>query len=260
MAQAKTAITIAVSAALMIGAGTAAAADSSDSKSLLDPQADALLKKMSDYMAGLKSFSADSYVFDEQIMGDGFKMSVLRTGSIKVQRPNKLAISRKGELRDQHAVFDGKQLALYGKTIDAMVTVPVSGDIDAALDASTDAFGSELPARDLLSEDAYTPLMEPVTESAYLGTVDIGGNSCRHLAFRTDEVDWQLWVQEGDVTLPCRYTITSKWLAMAPSYTVSFANWQVDQDFPASDFELTAPADTRKLSVEEFRKVLGAAQ
>ena len=253
MAQAKTAVTIAASLALSLAAASVTAAET---KPLLDPQADALLKKMSDYMAGLKSFSADAYVLDEQVMGDGFKLSVLRSGSIEVQRPNKFHISRKGSVRNQQAFFDGSKLVVYGKNVDAAVSVPVSGDIDAGMDTATSTFGAELPARDLISEDAYTPLMEPVTESAYLGTVNIGAETCRHLAFRTDDVDWQLWVSEGERSLPCRYTITSKWLASAPQYTVTFANWQVGQAIPASHFEFTPPAGTRSLSADQFRKLL----
>ena len=117
-------------------------------------------------------------------------------------------------------------------------------------------FRSELPARDLLSTDAHTPLMEPVEESAYLGTVEIGGVSCRQLAFRTDEVDWQLWVEEGDRPLPCRYTITSRWTYAAPQFTVTFTNWQVDPKLDASDFQFSAPEGTKSKTVEEFKKLL----
>ena len=39
----------------------------------LDPQADALLKEMSDYMGELSSFTFDFFVDDERIMSDGYK-------------------------------------------------------------------------------------------------------------------------------------------------------------------------------------------
>ena len=259
MAHAKNSIVTTVTVALMLGASSVAAADDSSTPTLLDPQATALLKKMSDYMGGLTSFTADTYVFDEKIMGDGFKLSVLRSGTIKVQRPNKLYIARKGMVRDQEAFFDGSRLVLHGKRAGASVEVPFSGDVDAVLDAATATLGAELPARDLVSLDAYTPLMAAVEESAYLGTVEIGGVSCRQMAFRTDEVDWQLWVEEGDRPLPCRYTITSKWLFAAPQYTVTFTNWQVNPKLPASDFEYTAPAGTKSMTGEEFRKLLESA-
>ena len=251
MVNVKNTIATAAAAALLLGASGAVVAGDSTK---LDPQAGALLKKMSDYMGGLKSFSADGYVFDEQIMGDGFKLSVLRSGSFKVQRPNQLYITRKGMVQDREIFFDGKRLVAYSKRLGMYIELPVTGDVDAALDTATETFGAELPARDLLSTDAYTPLMEPVEESAYLGTVEIGDVTCRQLAFRTDEVDWQLWVEEGDRPLPCRYTITSKWTYGAPQYTVTFTNWQVNPKLAAGDFHFTAPEGTKAVTVEEFRK------
>ena len=110
-------IATAVTAAVMLGVSNAAVARAAGSTTELDPQAGALVKKMSDYMGGLKSFTADAYVVDEQIMGDGFKLSVLKAGSIKVQRPNKFFIKHRSMLGDQEAFFDGSRLVVHGKDI-----------------------------------------------------------------------------------------------------------------------------------------------
>ena len=256
----KNPIATAVVAVLVVGISGAAVAGEPGSATKLDPQADALLKKMSDYMGGLTSFSADAFVVDEQIMGDGFKLSVLKAGSIKVQRPNKFFIEHRSMVGDQEAFFDGRRLVVYGKDIGMFIELPVAGDVDAGLDAATENLGAELPARDLLSTDSYTPLMEPVEESAYLGAVEIGGVTCRHLAFRTDEVDWQLWIEEGERPLPCRYKITSKWVYAAPQYTVTFTNWGANADFPANTFKFTAPEGTKSATVEKFRNALEQAR
>jgi hypothetical protein len=246
---------ILTTAAALLCANAVALAESSMDATKLDPQADALLKKMSDYVGGLKSFTFVAHVSDEHIMSDGFKLSMIRSAAVKVQRPDKLHVARKGMLQDVEVFFDGRKLVVHGKRIGRSIEVPVSGDIDAALDATTETFGAELPARDLLSTDSYTPLMEPVEESVYLGTVEIDGTTCRHLAFRTEEVDWQLWVAEGDQPLPCRYTITSKWTYGAPQYTLVFTNWEVDPELPASAFQFAAPDGVKSVTVEEFRKL-----
>jgi hypothetical protein len=256
MAQINTPTTAAVTAVLLLGIGGCATADDLGSSATLDPQADALLQKMSDYMGGLTSFSADIHVLDEEIMGDGFKLSQLRWGSVKAQRPNKFLIARHGAALDQEIFFNGSTLAVYNKLAGSFVEVPAAGDADEGLEAATEIFGAELPARDLLGADSYTPLIEPVEDSAYLDAVQMGGVTCRHLAFRTDEVDWQLWVEEGDRPLPCRYTITTKWVYGAPQYAVTFSNWGVNPDLPAGGFEFTAPAGTKSMTEEEFRTSL----
>lgn len=232
----------------MFFAATATATDTS----LRDPQAEARLKDMSDFMGQLSGFSADALVSDERIMADGFKLSVLRSGSLKVQRPDKFFFERRGLARDQAFYFDGKQLGILANRLGLAVELPVSGDIEVALDTLTLTLGAELPARDLVSADLYQPLMEPVQESAALGVVEINGVACRQLAFRTDEVDWQIWIAEGDQPLPCRYSITSKWVYAAPQFTVTFSDWQINPRFTETDFQMAVPEGIETVDVEIF--------
>ena len=237
-----------IAVAAMFFTATAPAADGS----LRDPQAESRLKEMSDFMGQLSGFSADVLVSDEQIMTDGLKLSALRSGSFKVQRPDKFFFERQGLVRDQAFYFDGKQLGMLANRLGLAVELPVPGDIEAALDTLTLTLGAELPARDLVSEDLHGPLMEPVQESAALGVVEINGIACRQLAFRTDEVDWQIWIAEGDQPLPCRYTITSKWVYAAPQFTVTFNDWQINPSFTSSDFQMTVPDGIETVEVEAF--------
>ncbi len=58
----------------------------------------------------------------------------------------------------------------------------------------------------------------------------------------------ELWVEEGERPLPCRYTITSKWTYGAPQYTVTFTNWQVNPKLAAGDFQFTAYGARRPLT------------
>jgi hypothetical protein len=252
----KKVICTSITAALMFAAVNASAADAPAPESLHDAEAEALLKKMSDYIGGLKSLSVDVYVFDEQIMDDGFKLSVLQSGTVKIRLPDKLYVSRKGVVRDQESFFDGKNLVVYGKNIGQFIEVPVEGNVDDALDAATNIFGAELPGRDIFSQDAYSPLMEVITESSSLGSIQIGDTTCRQLAFRTNEVDYQLWISEGNQPLPCRYTITSKWTFGAPQYTVTFTDWKVNQNIQDSDFTFNTPEGTQKTTVDAFKNAL----
>jgi hypothetical protein len=246
-----------LTAALLMTSGTAQADDSASA--LRDAEADARFKAMSDYLAGLEAFSADAMISDEQIMTDGFKLDAMLSANVKVRRPDGLRVQRKGMVRDQEVIFDGERAVVFGKRLGRFMALDAKGDLDAGLDAITEALGAELPGRDLLSADPYTPLIEPVTESAYLGTVEIHGRTCRHLAFRTDEVDWQLWVQEGDQPLPCRYAITSKWTYGAPQYTVTFSNWQINPTLADSEFEFSPPEGVQEIDVQGFVEMMQSA-
>jgi hypothetical protein len=245
--------TTALLGALALGVAGAAMADAGTATTpAIDPEADALIKKMSDFMGGLKSFSADLQVTDNQIMDDGFKLALIKQGAVRLQRPDHLYVSRTGLERDQEAFFDGKTLTFHDRGRKLHAKLSVEGDIDAALDAATEHFGAELPARDLLSPDAYTPLMDAVEEAVHLGVVPVGEMRCHQIALRTEEVDAQLWIQEGSEPVPCRYTITSKWITGAPQYTVSMSHWKIDPDLPADRFELDPSSAGKAVSPAEY--------
>lgn len=246
-----------VAAVVLTAAQTPAMADDAlVEANSIDPKAQTLLKKMSDYVGGLKSYSADVGVIDQNLLGDGFKLSLYRQGKLEFRRPNKFRMSRQGMLRDQEVIYNGKDLVFFGKTLNVFVTVPAPGDVDTGLDAVVNSVGAELPARDLLSLDAYTPLMDAVTKAVYIGKVQMGDQVCHQMAFRTDDVDWQLWVQDGEQPLPCLYSITSKWLTGSPEFTVRFRNWVVDADIPDATFEFQPPKGARSMTLEQYNQAV----
>lgn len=246
-----------VAAAVLAAAhAPAMAGDALVEDNSIDPKAQALLKKMSDYLGGLKSYSAEVGIVDQNLLGDGFKLSLYKQGKLAFQRPNKFRMSRTGILRDQEAIYNGKDLVFFGKTLNVFVTVPAPGDVDTGLDAVVNSVGAEMPARDLLSLDAYTPLMDAVTKAVYIGKTPMGDRICHQMAFRTDEVDWQLWVADGDKPLPCLYSITSKWLTGAPEFIVRFHNWAVNTDMPDATFEFQPPKDARAMTLREYNQAV----
>ena len=58
--------------------------------------------------------------------------------------------------------------------------------------------------------------MEGVVDGKDLGSGVIDGVECDSLAFRTEEVDWQIWIAHGDRPYPCRFVITTKQLTNRP--------------------------------------------
>jgi hypothetical protein len=71
----------------LIAASAVAAPPSKGSREeegVIDPKADAQLKKMSDYLAGLKSFRVDTVAIDEKVTTDGQKIQELKENKLTV--------------------------------------------------------------------------------------------------------------------------------------------------------------------------------
>ena len=158
-------------------------------------------------------------------------------------------MTRKGPYADVEVTFDGKVISLYGKAMNVYSQLDSPGpSIDEAVEEFRIATGLDAPGADLMASDPYSVLTEGATEGVLVGDAYIGGVECDHLAFRTDIVDWQIWVQKGGQPLPLKYVITTKWVTGAPQYSLSLGNWNVSPEIDGKQFSFTPPADAKKLA------------
>ena len=210
-----------------------------------EDDARALFKTMADFLAKQTALAVSYDATLEIVTADLEKVGLASSGTLSMSRPDKLRVTRTGALADVELVYDGKTLTAYGKNLNAFARKPLEGSIDQLIDTLRFDFGLELPAADLMAENSYQIMMSNVTGAKALGEGIVRGQSCDHIAFRTAEADWQIWIAPGDKPFPCRFTITSKMAALAPSYDITFTGWKTGADAPADDFQLK-PADGAK--------------
>jgi hypothetical protein len=215
----------------------------------LDPNATEVLQFMSDYLAETESFSVNADIDFEVVARTGQKLQFSSYATVLMERPNGLYIERQGPVADAEIFFNGSQLTLFGRRLNAYAQQSLEGTIDDAIRAFEFETGIPFPGADLLFSDPYAVLSEGVESSLYLGTAYIDGVEVHHLAFREDETDWQIWVQTGDVPLPMKYVITTKWLTGAPQYEIRLRNWDTSPDVSDNPFTFTAPANATELEV-----------
>jgi len=213
----------------------------------IDADADAILKSMSSYLGGTKAFSVNADIDLEVVSTAGQKLQFSSYATVVLERPSKFNVSRKGMFADAAFIYDGNTLTLYGKGVNAYAQVDVPGTIDDAILAYEQETGIAAPGADLLFADPYAVLTRGVNKGVNLGTAYVDGIECNHLAFREDEVDWQLWVRTGATPLPMKYVITSKWQTAAPQYEIRYRDWDTSPKIPAGEFTFSAPSGAEKL-------------
>ncbi len=229
----------------LIGLGLALAAGSATAE--IDPEAQRVVRAMADYLGGLSALSVQADVDNEVIDLAGQKLQLTSSVELLVQRPDKLWLHRQGPFADAELSFDGKQIALLGKQLNAYALIEAPGDIDTAIETVRNDIGLDAPGADLLFADPFPALTAKANIGSYRGTAFVNGVECDYLTFRGDKVDWQLWVQHGDTPLPMKYVITTKWLTGAPQYAVRFRNWDTGPEIAAEQFVFSAPEGSRKL-------------
>jgi len=240
----RSAIILAVAAAGMASVSAAARADEAQAKSLL--------KAMSDYLAAQRAISLDFDSTLEIVTKENQKVGLASSGSVTLDRPDKIRATRTGGFADVELIFDGKTLTLLGKHKNVYAQVETPGSIDHLVDELRDKYHRPLPAADLLMSNPYGELMPQVIDTKDLGSGVIRGVECDHLAFRTDEVDWQIWIAQGDRPYPCRYVITSSKVAGSPQYSIDVRNWKTGAEVASVAWTVAIPAGARELKASDL--------
>jgi hypothetical protein len=79
---------------------------------------------------------------------------------------------------------------------------------------------------------------------------------CDHLAFRTKDLDWQMWIAHGDRPYPCRYVITSKQVDQAPQYSIQIRDWKSGPEVSAGDYRFANATNAKKIDLKDLTELV----
>jgi hypothetical protein len=218
----------------------------------VDPKAAEILRASMRYVGGLQKFALETDNTIEVVLASGEKLQFENPVNLVVRRPDHLRAERVGDLVDQLFLYDGKRLTLLDRGRDYYASIDAPPTLDGALDLARDKLDIVAPAADLLYRDAYEALTKGATSGIDVGPAMVGGVRCHHLAFTLPEVDWQLWVEEGDKPLPRKFVITSKQVPGAPEFAVWMRKWDLSPSAPDDLFTFVAPKEAKQI---EFLQV-----
>ena len=214
---------------------------------MIEPEAQQILKRMTDYLGGLERFSLDADNMLEDVLVSGQKIQYDFTANVGIQRPDKLRVERTVDQSRQVFVYDGAILAIYNPDDGYFAKTAAPDNIDDLLHFARDTLDIVPPTGDMVFTNAFDLLMAGVTEGFVVGKSVVGGVRCDHLAFRTPVVDWQVWIADGDQPLPRKYVLTTMDDPAHPQYLVLMSNWNVEPEFDDTMFQLAKPEGAKEI-------------
>lgn len=167
---------LALCSIVVFGASAGVRADEADAKRLL--------KAMSDYLTAQKALSFGYDATLDVVTNDEQKLELASSGTVTLNRPDKIRTMRSGGFADVEMSFDGKTLTLVGKNMNIYAQADMPGTVEHLIDELRVKHNRPLPAADLLLSDPYDELMLDVVDVKDLGSGVIGGVECDSLAFR----------------------------------------------------------------------------
>jgi hypothetical protein len=214
---------------------------------VIDPKADAALRRMSDYLSGLKSLKVDTITVDEKFTANGHKIQELQDSRLSVQRPGELRVDRVSPAGHVSFRYDGKRFSIYNKEKNVYAIAPAPDRLDAAIDEARGRLHVDAPGGDLLVSDPYRALTEGVIEGRYIGLEPIEGVMAHHIGVIKKDTDWQIWIKDGPEAVPLRYVVTSRDLPGHPEFTLQLKNWQPNAPVSPDSFAFSPPPGAKRV-------------
>jgi len=214
-----------------------------------------VLRKMTDYLGNLPAFSCrieaslDIKAEHEEPMHQVTKMTV------RLERPNRLALIVDEGKMGLTTVSDGKQLTQYLPVLKRYSVSEAPSNYaqmtDVGVQLKMTILGSQGSMIPTGGDEFYKRLVAGVESSKYLGSEKVGGVHCHHLRFIEKRFDWDVWIDEGKRPVVEKIAIDlSKGFAdekATVQYVVTFSDWNVAPKFKEADFKFSLPAGAEQV-------------
>lgn len=245
--------------AVLVGlAGAARAADPAAPPASTPPaQADevdadalALVNRFGAFLAAQPRFGFELELSYEVQQQDEQRLEFGSFRRYTVRRPDHLRVDelrRSGGARELY--FDGDQLTVWvpDEKAYALAKLAKHRDLDETLDLVRDALDIAVPLGDLLRSDPTARLEEHMVSAYVVGRENLAGVACDHVAWRTDEVDGELWIAAGERPLAQRVVIHYRDLDGQPRFSAQFRSWTFEPEAADATFRFAPPGDAERV-------------
>jgi hypothetical protein len=220
----------------------------SDGPAAIDPQVRAVLSKACTELSSARTLTYHAEINFDSVLSSGVKLQYAAEMDTAIRRPNRLAISYRGDLGAKAIWYDGTTLTIYDPAHRVYASTAAPDSIDAMLTQVADEKNLSIPLRGFDFSNPCKRAYGQIRRGKYVGINDVGGVACDHLAFIEPNADWQLWIDHGKRPLPRKIVIIHKNVPSQPQWAAVFSKWRFNRTLPASLFQPRIPKGVTRAS------------
>jgi hypothetical protein len=213
----------------------------------VEEKALAVFNKMAAFLSQAPKLSVTIESGYDAVQPSGLKVEFGETRKFIVRRPDRMRIdtdSRDGNHRGFR--FDGKEIGVFDTKQKVYATAEKPGTTDHAVDYFIDQLQMPIPLSELFASNL--PKFTQNLDALYhVEETTITGVRCDHLVGSTKNIDFQVWVAQGDKPLLQRLIITYKREEGEPQRWAQFRDWNLSPDVLDSLFAFTPPEGAEKI-------------
>lgn len=215
----------------------------------VDPQAIAILNRAVDHLANVKQFSVSTEVWGDIDLEEGAQAQFTKILDIRLRRPDHVQLNVRTTVPKRSFYYDGKNFTLLDQQKGFYGTTAAPATIDETITKMEDDYGVEFPISDILISRPFGNGAQDAKAGQYLGIEPVLGVNCHHVAFQSDEVEWQAWINEGPVPLLRKAVIKSKGGQSSQQMIGIFSKWDFGTKLPDFVFAFDPPPGSAKIDL-----------
>jgi hypothetical protein len=237
-------------AGLALGAGIGSrAALAKSAKPAVDPEAMEALHKMGALLREQQKFTVRATVTTDDLLASGQKVQFNGTVELMVRRPDRLRMDIRGDRRDEHLYYDGKTFTIYGERVGYYASFQAPPTLAELKDVTEKRYGIDMPLADLFYWGTEHDGTGDITAATKVGASTVNGTACDHYAFRQKDVDWELWIVQGQRPLPRKLVITTTTEKTRPQSS-EVLDWELSPQLGDDLFKFAPPPEAHKIDFE----------
>jgi hypothetical protein len=210
-------------------------------------EARTLLMGMANFLAGRQAFSVKLVAGYDVVQASGQKIQFLEARDITLERPDRLRIEeRVGAGGGNSVLFDGAKVTIWDADSGVYAQADQPGTIDDAVVYFVRDLGMRLPLAPLLMTRFPEELARRVRTVDYVELTEVFGEPAHHVAGRTDSVEFQVWIADGERPYPLRIVLTYDDPGQ-PQYWAQFSEWNLKPRLTSGTFAFKPPPDARQI-------------
>jgi hypothetical protein len=211
-----------------------------------DPQV--IFERMARFLAGTRQFQVTLTMGYEVVQTTGQKLEFSERRQITVARPDRFRVDiQKSNGEAGQVFYDGQRLTVYSETHRVYAQTEKPGRVDDALVYLLRNLDMRMPLA-LMFHSRFPEEMQTRIETlSFVELSAVTDTPCAHLAGRTGEVDFQIWIPSTGEPLPRRVVITYRQEAGQPSFWADFSDWRLATSLSAADFAFSPPDGAERI-------------
>ncbi len=213
----------------------------------------AALRRMSEFLASRPMLRFEADIQYDAVQESGQKLEFGSHRTFALARPDRIRVDIAHWNGEREMIaFDGDHLWATLPESRIYASLAFTGNIPDAFDLLVNDYGLASPLSDLLRRGLADEIADRVISGRNLRTAMIGGVACDHLTFRGRNLDFQLFIQQGEEPVPVRFIIDYHAETGGPQFRAWLRDWDLAPALPDSLFQFSPEVGEQRVPFREL--------